>query len=76
VPAFVPVPPCVFSGVPVKVVYQMVAFLSEFFRNESGQSLAEYAVIIGLVSIAAISALTFLGHKTNNSLQNSANQYP
>jgi len=54
----------------------MVTLMSSVFRDDSGQSLAEYAVIIGLVSIAAISALTLFGGKTNNSLQNSENQIP
>ena len=30
-------------------------------RNEAGQGLAEYALIIALIAIAAILALTFLG---------------
>ncbi len=31
-------------------------------RNEKGQGMAEYALILVLVSIAAIAALTSLGH--------------
>jgi pilus assembly protein Flp/PilA len=35
--------------------------LYSFLRDEEGQSLAEYALILVLVSIAAIAALTALG---------------
>jgi pilus assembly protein Flp/PilA len=39
----------------------MLNKLIAFLRNEEGQSLAEYALILVLVSIAAITALTALG---------------
>lgn len=39
----------------------MLSTLYAFLRNEEGQSLAEYALILVLVSIAAIAALTALG---------------
>lgn len=45
-------------------------------RDDAGQGLVEYALIIGLVSIVAISALTFLGKRANNSLNNDANLIP
>ena len=37
-------------------------------RNDEGQGLVEYALIIALVSIVAIAALRLLGGKANNSL--------
>lgn len=38
--------------------------LVKWFKNEeSGQGMVEYALIIALVSIAAIAALIFLGNK-------------
>ncbi len=42
-------------------------FLS-MMLDERGQGLVEYALILGLVSCAAIAALAFLGNKTNNQL--------
>jgi pilus assembly protein Flp/PilA len=39
----------------------VLAWLSKFEREEEGQGLVEYALIIVLVSIASIAALTLLG---------------
>ena len=38
----------------------MRGFLNALWRDESGQGLVEYALIIALVAIAAIAALGFL----------------
>lgn len=35
-------------------------------KNEKGQGLVEYALILVLIAIVVIAALTILGHKTNN----------
>jgi pilus assembly protein Flp/PilA len=48
--------------------------LSTMLRNDDGQGLVEYALIIALVSIVAMAALRTLGGKANNGLQNAANQ--
>jgi Flp pilus assembly pilin Flp len=45
-------------------------------RDETAQGLVEYALIIGLVSIAAVAALRFFGAAATNSLNNSANKMP
>jgi pilus assembly protein Flp/PilA len=42
-------------------------------RDDRGQGLVEYALIIALVSIVAIAALKFLGGKASNTLNNAAN---
>jgi pilus assembly protein Flp/PilA len=39
----------------------VMAWLSQFDREDEGQGLVEYALIIVLVSIAAIGTLTVLG---------------
>jgi pilus assembly protein Flp/PilA len=42
-------------------------------RDDRGQGLVEYALVIALVSLVAISALKFLGAKASNTLNNAAN---
>ena len=42
-------------------------------RDDAGQGLVEYALIIALVSIVAIAALSFLGKKASNALSNAGN---
>lgn len=47
--------------------------LRSLLRDDRGQGLVEYALIIALVSIVAIAALRYLGSKASNSLNNAAN---
>jgi pilus assembly protein Flp/PilA len=53
--------------------YYLRSSLTGLLRDESGQGLVEYALIIALVSLVAISALKFLGGKASNTLNNAAN---
>ena len=46
--------------------------MKRFLKDDSGQSLVEYALIIALVSIVAIAALQILGQKASNTLSNAA----
>jgi len=48
--------------------------LLTFLRDDRGQGLVEYALIIATVSIVAIAALNFLGKKANNTLNNVAGE--
>lgn len=43
--------------------------IKKFLKDESGQGLAEYGLIIALGSIAAIGALTFLGLVLSNKFE-------
>lgn len=45
-----------------------------FLKNEKGQGLAEYALILVLVSIIAIAALTVLGTNVSAVLQSVADE--
>ena len=42
--------------------------INEFMSDESGQGLAEYALILALVAVVAIAALNLLGPAINNKL--------
>lgn len=48
--------------------------ISNFLRDDAGQGLVEYSLIIALISIVCIAALQALGNKANNSLTNASNQ--
>lgn len=42
-------------------------------RGEEGQGLAEYALILALIAVAAIVAITFMGGSINTLLSNLGN---
>ena len=42
--------------------------IQRFMREEEGQGLVEYALIIGLIAVLAIVALTFAGGKVSGML--------
>jgi pilus assembly protein Flp/PilA len=44
------------------------SFLAAFRRDEEGQGLAEYALILALIAIVAIIALIFLGGQVSTIL--------
>jgi pilus assembly protein Flp/PilA len=44
------------------------ALIASFNRDEDGQGLAEYALILALIAIVAIVALLFLGGQISNIL--------
>jgi pilus assembly protein Flp/PilA len=45
---------------------------ADMLRDDRGQGLVEYSLVIALVSIVAIVALRLLGKKANNTLSNAA----
>jgi Flp pilus assembly pilin Flp len=47
--------------------------ISDFLRDDAGQGLVEYALIITLTSIVVIAGLQLVGAKSNNSLMNASN---
>ena len=47
--------------------------LKTLWHDDSGQTLAEYGLILALVSVVAIAALTLIGRRTRNSLNRVAN---
>ena len=46
----------------------MLKNVKKLLSDESGQGLVEYALIIALISLAAIAIMTTLGQHVNNSL--------
>lgn len=59
-----------FSGkeVPFKMTSLYIAIMNFLNRDEEGQGLAEYALILALIAIVAIIALIFLGSQVSKVL--------
>ena len=51
----------------------MKALLMRFWRNEEGQDLAEYALLIALIALVVIAAVTLLGTQIQTVFNNIAN---
>ena len=45
---------------------QLVAFVNKFARNEEGQDLLEYALLVALIALVAIAAVTAAGTSVAN----------
>ena len=44
---------------------QLVAFVKSFARNEEGQDLLEYALLVALIAIVAVGAVTAAGNQVS-----------
>ena len=51
----------------------LYSFIGSSGRDEEGQGLAEYALILALIAIIAIIALVFLGGQINTILSSTGN---
>ena len=51
----------------------IISIQSRFVRDEEGQGLAEYALILALIAIVAIVALIFLGSQVSKILSTVGN---
>jgi pilus assembly protein Flp/PilA len=49
------------------------SLLARLVREEAGQGLAEYALILVFIALVAVAALTFLGSDISSILSNVAN---
>lgn len=45
---------------------QLVAFVKSFARNEEGQDLLEYALLVALIALVAVGAVTAAGGSVND----------
>ena len=50
--------------------------MKNFFKDESGQGMVEYGLIIALIAIAVITALTALGPKISGIFNEAASKLP
>ena len=47
----------------------MAALLTRFVREDEGQDLIEYGVLVGLITAAAVAAIALIGPKTKTYYQ-------
>lgn len=47
-----------------------------FIKDENGQGMVEYALILALIAVVVIAAVTAFGQGVNNLYNSSANQLP
>ena len=52
---------------------QLVNFVKSFARNEEGQDLLEYALLVALIAIVCIAAITMLGGNAADKFSTVAN---
>ena len=48
---------------------QLIAFVNKFARNEEGQDLLEYALLVALIALVAIAAVGAAGQSVNGIFQ-------
>ena len=64
------------AGCSAERIHMPLRAFAALLRDDRGQGLVEYAIIIALVAIAAMAALRFFGGAAVNSLNSSANKMP
>jgi Flp pilus assembly pilin Flp len=50
--------------------------LFSFIRREEGQTMAEYGVVLAVITLAVIAAITLLAGNVTNAIDNVANLLP
>ncbi len=51
-----------------------MSFIKNLLQEESGQDLIEYALVAGLIGLAAVAAMTTLGNKINTAFSTVGSQ--
>lgn len=54
----------------------MMNQIKRFFKEEEGQGMTEYGLILGLVALAAVGALIFLGDELKGFFETIKGQFP
>ena len=54
----------------------MQNFLSTLWNDESGQDLAEYALLLVLIALVVVGAVTLLGERIEETFQGAADEFP
>ena len=49
---------------------KLISFLLDFLREEEGQDLIEYALLVALIALVCVAALTTAGSQVNTIFEN------
>lgn len=52
---------------------RLMGWLGSLLRHERGQTMVEYGLIVGLVALGSVLAITFLGGRISEALNNIGN---
>jgi pilus assembly protein Flp/PilA len=58
------------------IVAAYVNLINRLRRSETGASLVEYALLVGLIAIVCIAAVAFFGSRVTESFSRSGSQLP
>lgn len=54
----------------------ITSLAARFLREESGATVVEYCLLLGLIALAIITAITAVGNPTQENFQDAANAWP
>ena len=57
-------------------ISEWIAFARENWKKEEGQTMAEYGVVLAVITLAVIAAITLLGGNISNAINSVANIMP
>jgi Flp pilus assembly pilin Flp len=60
----------------LRLVAYLQASVSEAFRREEGQTMAEYGVVLAVITLAVIGAITLLSSNVRNAITSVAGILP
>jgi Flp pilus assembly pilin Flp len=59
-----------------KTMTRFFAFIDSLFKREEGQTMAEYGVVLAVITLAVIAAITLLSENVRDAITNVANILP
>lgn len=58
------------------ITKKITSLATRFLREESGATVVEYCLLLGLIALAIITAVTAVGNPTQENFQDAVNGWP